>query len=78
MVKIEKNIPLPPNKRAQKWPWHQMDVGDSFFAPGYCTNPKKGKLLSIQIGKKLVPNSFWVKRSAEENGIAGVRVWRVE
>lgn len=33
---VEKNIPLPPPRQPRKrkeprYPWHKMDVGDSFF-----------------------------------------------
>ena len=31
-IKIEKDIPLP--KTRSKYPWAEMDVGDSFFVPG--------------------------------------------
>lgn len=34
MVKLEKNVPIPPRRgREAKYPWRQMKVGDSFVAP---------------------------------------------
>lgn len=31
MIKIEKNIPIPPQTRQEFYPWKEMKVGDSFF-----------------------------------------------
>lgn len=31
MIKIEKGHPIPPPKK--KYPWHKMEVGDSFAIP---------------------------------------------
>jgi len=35
VAKIEKGIPLPPRgaRLSRKWPWHEMEVGDSFLVP---------------------------------------------
>lgn len=64
MIKIDKNIPFParPTGRGQppKYPWKQMEVGDSFYidqdsnkfrnSPNGCTRGlrKKGWLFSIR------------------------------
>lgn len=32
MIKIQKNIPIPVRSKGfHKYPWHEMDIGDSFF-----------------------------------------------
>lgn len=32
-IKIDNGVPMP--KPRAKWPWHKMEVGNSFFAAGY-------------------------------------------
>ncbi|WP_324069876.1 MAG: hypothetical protein RSE15_05045 [Flavobacterium sp.] len=80
MVQIEKNIPIPaPKKKECKYPFHKMEVGDSFFYPlkdecstallqmkisnASCTYNRKDKT-----GKKF-------KTTQLSNG---VRVWRIQ
>ena len=67
-VDLDRNIPLP-NPR-QKYPYREMNIGDSFFVEGaslqnICNqNYRNGKTL----------NMSFIARS-EDNGI---RVWRVK
>ena len=70
-IKVEKGIPIPPTSNRGKYPWLQMEVGDSFFAPGRKTS---------QIGScynRIVGKTFR-SRTRIENGVKGVRVWRIE
>lgn len=75
MIEIQKNVPIPSNRgRPIKYPLASMEVGDSFFvattyrtalgAPAARCRKKTGFRFAI--------------RAVEENGVKGVRVWRIE
>lgn len=35
MITVDKNVPMPrARRRASKYPWREMDIGDSFFIAG--------------------------------------------
>lgn len=81
-IKVDKCVPVPAALSAKgKFPWLQMSVGDSFFAPNYVQAKhmrKNGeKTLTMAFPRTKVPGSKWVTRTVTENGIRGVRVWRV-
>lgn len=71
-IKIEKNVPCP--KNFTKYPFDEMDVGDSFFveAQGKTINAAliswKRRKKNIGSGKKFIRRTV--------NG--GQRVWRIE
>ena len=68
LVKIDKNVPMPAYKSRQKYPWHTMEVGDSFVYP----NRDVGQYASI-MSVRYSPKKF-IGRTVE-----GVnRIWRVE
>lgn len=85
MIPIDKNVPVPVPKtrqhgglRGTKYNWNEMQPGDSFFAPGMFTDPKKGRpVMRTENGRKIHPDSTWMTRSVTEKGVAGVRVWRL-
>ncbi len=70
MIKVEKNIPIPPFRKTLKYPFEGMEVGDSFFV----TDVKRNNLAitarkyGSKTGKKFLVRD--VK--------GGVRCWRVE
>lgn len=69
-IKIDKNVPIPSAQRkGSKYPWAQMQVGDSFFVPG------KAKGL-YQAAK--ANNIKITVRTVKEKGKEGVRVWCTE
>lgn len=68
---IQSNIPLPTPRGPVKYPLADMKVGDSFFIPGKNSQQISG---SFAINR---PKKFSV-RQREENGVKGVRVWRIE
>jgi hypothetical protein len=72
-IKIDKNVPMPQEAARAKYPWKQMEIGDSFFVPanGKSTRYRRNCLQSNAHGQ--VPRKFAVR--LEEGG---VRVWRVE
>ena len=86
-VKIDKSMPVPPpyrsKGRAAKWPWAEMQPGDSFFAPGYVhalaqRTVDKERILTVSGGKLTMPGTSWATRLVTEAGVRGVRVWRVK
>lgn len=71
MIVVEKNIPMPPqgSGRPTKYPWRDMQPGDSFFVPGETVQSFAGNLSSR------LRNHGEQYRSRTEGD--GVRVWRV-
>ena len=69
MFKIDKGIPVPPKRgRVPKYPWREMEVGNSFFVPGMKIGAAGSRAASA---KKA---TGWTFRCRSEDG--GVRFWR--
>jgi hypothetical protein len=68
-VQIEKGIPVPTRGRASKYPWNELQVGDSFLLP----NDDAPSASSLSTGAKKA--GIKIKVREVENG---VRVWRTE
>ena len=74
---LETGIPMPdgPQDNRYKYPWRQMQVGDSFFVP--VTGDKKRKLYAMKsvifYQHEKHPEHFEVRVVD-----GGVRVWRTE
>jgi hypothetical protein len=69
-IEVEKNIPIPPEKRRNVYPYKVMEIGESFFVP-------TGKLnivcnANYRYGKQLT-RKFIARKDGE-----GIRVWRTE
>lgn len=73
MIKIDKGIPVPPRHGEAKYPYGQMQVGDSFF----CSGPSQSNLASRAGHVGHAMGAKFSVRKAVENGVAGFRVWRV-
>ena len=79
---IEKGIPLRSRNNSRvgssKWPWREMEVGDSFFAPGYVQTYMQAAMLGCKV---LVPPGKDVGKFAlrleKKDGVQGVRAWRI-
>ena len=80
---IEKNVPIV-NKtnggggRPPKYPWEQMEVGDSFYVP----KPDKLKNIRDLRSNLLNASRVYVRRygwqfTTSEEG-EGIRIWRIE
>ena len=68
-IEITKGLPTPHRGRT-KYPFRDMELGDSFFAPG-------SSVIGIHgCARRHRPMRFTC-RSVVENGIAGIRVWRI-
>jgi len=68
MATIDDDIPIP-----NKYPFSTMGVGQSFFAP----NKKPRNPISSYGNKHFHPKKF-TQRTMTENGVTGLRIWRVE
>lgn len=69
VIEINKGLPTPRGRKT-KYPFREMDVGDSFFAPG-------SSVIGIHgCARRHRPMKFTC-RSMVENGVAGIRVWRI-
>mgnify|MGYP003144867046 FL=1 len=80
-VTIDIGIPLPEDRRANvKYPFGNMEVGDSFFVQVAAGDRLKNRLsqASRTFGKRQDPERKYILRTRLENEISGVRVWRTE
>lgn len=73
MIEIEKGIPIPEHRgpgRERKYPWLEMDVGDSFVSDeGRGSARRSASLAGKRYGKRFVTRKLSDVR---------YRVWRVE
>lgn len=74
-IRVEKGIPVPDDiDQRSKYPWKDMDVGDSFFVE----NGDKKTISSVAHGAgKRLKRKFRAKDDVTD-GVAGIRVWRTE
>jgi len=70
MFDIETNIPIPAKRRewSVKYPWHVLDVGQSFFVP----DGNFKSMLSLASRAKGRTGKKYLVREVD----GGVRVWR--
>lgn len=68
-VKIEKNVPFPTKHVTVKWPFDQLEIGDSFAAP-------VGKLsnLYVAVMRHSVEGKKFIVRKIDNTHC---RVWRI-
>lgn len=71
---IEKDVPLPERNVRWKYPFDQMDIGDSFFVANKDTTQMSA--LCKRANKRL--ERRFVTAKAEKGSQSGVRVWRME
>jgi len=76
MIQIEKDYPVPEGRRPRKYPWREMEVGDSFFTPFTDTSPENARAAVYAANKRYNGARFkgtvWT-----ENGVDGTRIWRI-
>ena len=79
MFDIQSDVPMAKGKagRPPKYPFHKMNVGDSFFI-GCFRHEQSGKAKSVRRAawRRMGKGAVSVK-SVFENGVYGVRVYRV-
>lgn len=79
-VKIEKGVPVPPPREIRRlFPFRDMETGESFFVPMPKKDYAKRRLCiqnnAWQWSRKL--GAKFVVRDVIEDGVKGVRIWRV-
>lgn len=76
-IKIDKGVPVPSRGggRRPKYPWARMEVGDSIFEPGVCQNTIAG--IARGWRNRNAPDQMHRTKIVTENGVRGVRVWRI-
>lgn len=68
-IKIDTDIPIPKLSRQKKYPFEQLEIGQSFFVPG-------GNLLAISQSRRLAEfRTGWKFATRTVEG--GIRVWRI-
>ena len=70
--KIDKNVPMPKGVRGPgktKYPWREMEIGDSFLLPAECKYPDQ---FAGSPNKHMAPLRFAVRKTPE-----GYRLWRI-
>ena len=75
---IESGIPLAARRQGQKYPFDRLGVGDSFFVAGDKTKRTSVRVLlgrQIKIGEH--PDRKFATRTVTEDGIEGIRIWRL-
>ena len=75
-IPVQSGIPIPEKSRtrASLYPWSTMQDGDSFFLPG---RPAKSFVSTAAAAGKR--HGFKIRVAyAQEGGVSGCRVWRVE
>lgn len=83
LFKIEQNVPLPVIPRGApvapvKYPWHELNIGDSFFVP-LVDKTIMSIRGSINIDLKKFTNQSGSKIKITTRAIDnGVRVWRLK
>jgi hypothetical protein len=73
-IQIEKGIPVPSGseKIGEIYPTRSMEVGDSFFV----TNPPKSFQSNVVYAARLKGMKL-ATRTVTEDGVVGIRVWRI-
>ncbi len=70
MIRIaQRDMDRPPG-RPPLYPWHELQIGDTFFAAGKTPHGMQN------CGREYRPMRFKC-RSVVKNGVAGTRVWRI-
>lgn len=70
--RIEKNIPIPPSKGPSKYPFKDLEIGDSFKVYDEENGSRKIQMYACVMGRRL--DKKFVTR--KNNGF--VRIWRVK
>jgi len=68
---VENEVPIPANRRATKYPFANMGIGQSVHFPGQSTNGKAYKAAMAMGGRR-----GWKFIARREND--GLRIWRKE
>ena len=75
-IAIDNDIPIPEVKHRIRYPFEQMQVGQSFFVP-----EPRSKTVRSSVGhyqRRSDSTAEFITRTLTENGVKGIRVWRVK
>jgi hypothetical protein len=72
---IDKGIPIPDPVKSGRtiYPWHAMEIGDSFFVSLDTVKTMRAQV--TWANRRHAPKNFQC-RVVEENGVKGERIWR--
>jgi len=70
-IRVEKGVPMP-SANVAKYPWRQMEIGDSFLFPEDVSGDTASNNAAAA-SKRLAPKRFSVRKTQD-----GYRCWRVE
>ena len=73
-IAIDRGVPIPASQHGpgRKYPFPDLEVGDSFFAPG-----KTRAQLKSLINRHSCDCRRFATRGVIEHGVKGLRVWRI-
>jgi hypothetical protein len=74
LIAIEEGVPLPQKNVRWKYPFDQMEPGNSFFVANKDTTQMSA--MCKRAGTRL--GARFITARAEKDGQTGVRVWRME
>lgn len=80
MIKIDKNVPIKDKSfggRVPKYPFSQMEIGDSFVAGDYSYKLQNSVGNSALVYNKRYGLGKFISRKVSENGKDVLRVWRI-
>lgn len=72
-MKVERNVKIPTRKRASKYPWSDLKVGDSFFVHGAEKMYAMYAAVANYNKKLKKPIKITLRKEGD-----GVRVWRIK
>lgn len=76
LIPVDQGVPIPDSRfqwfGGTRYPFKQMEVGDSFFVPGKTIQDLKGPLNYASCDCRR-----FTTRRVTENGITGLRIWRI-
>lgn len=74
---IEKGVKMPESRGSTRYPFREMEIGDSFFVP---TDEPSDivRIRSAASHMKRQHGLVFACRAVCENGKAGIRVWRTK
>lgn len=78
MFAIEKNIPAPSIDLRRKYPFREMEVGDSFFVPFDHREPNHLRSSIYTSARDQLGGTGQVSiRADKSDGVLGFRIWRI-
>jgi hypothetical protein len=71
-IRVDRSIPMPPNRKNSIYPWDGMKIGDSFLFPSDAKNSRQGYHNIAKYAGMRRGWSFSVRKTDD-----GYRCWRV-